>query len=157
MTITGVAAERLAERSGGNETRRSYARSRVGRLVEIRIEPLTSVDRVESLNCAVFGALRNAGPGAIICADHRRASPLSVEVADAWSRGMRAANDKIARSAVLVDPANSTYNLQLERVVRCALSPTRRLFSDPAELLEWMQDALTDAEERGLRAFLSEC
>jgi hypothetical protein len=54
----------------------------------------------------------------------------------------------------LVDPSNSTYNLQIARVIQCALSPTRKIFTDAAELLDWLGPTVTDAERRELRTFL---
>lgn len=87
----------------------------------------------------------------MICADHRFASPLSGELADFWSRKMRGNNRGIARAALLLDPANTMYNLQVERIVHCAGSPARRLFTDVEELRDWLSDALPRAERELLR------
>ena len=76
-----------------------------------------------------------SGPRAVVCADHRAAYPLlSRDMADAWSRGMRGANRSVGRSAILLHPANETYNLQIERIVQCAGHERRRVFADPREL-----------------------
>jgi hypothetical protein len=48
------------------------------------------------------------------------------------------------------------FNLQIERVVRCAgHSGHRRIFTDLLELREWMRDAATEAERQAIDAFLS--
>jgi hypothetical protein len=133
----------------------SSARARVGRVVEVRVRRLGDVADVESLNSRVFAAMRRAGIGAMICADFRGASPLSREVADAWSRAMREANRSIARSALLIDPANVTFNLQIERIVRCAGNPERRVFADVVDLREWVEGDLTEREREAVRAFFS--
>lgn len=99
--------------------------------------------------------MRRAGPGAVICADYRNAAPLQYGIADAWSRAMRKANDSIARSAILIDPSNTMFNLQLERVVHCAGNPRRRLFTRREELCNWLDSDLAEPERQGLRAFLS--
>ncbi len=132
-----------------------YAGVRVGRVVEIRVTRLADLADVESLNARVFDAMRRAGSGAVICGDYRRASPVSRQVANAWSRAMRSSNRGIVRSALLLDPTNAMFNLQLERVVRCAGNPTRRLFADMGELRDWLGGDLTQSERDALQAFLS--
>src|SRR5271170_3882808 len=87
------------------------ARVRVGRIVEVRPRRLADPTDVESLNAGVFAALQLAGPGAVICADYREVKPLSLQVADAWTRAMRRANQAIARSVLLLDPSNTIFNL----------------------------------------------
>jgi hypothetical protein len=127
---------------------RSSARLRAGRIVEIRILRLADLDDVERLNAEVFAAIERAGPRALIYADHRFASPVPRDVADALSRGMRQANRKILQTAILLDPANTTFNLQVERIVRCACNSARRLFSGRIELHAWMDGVMTDDERR---------
>lgn len=72
-----------------------------------------------------------------------------------WSRAMRRNNGSIGRSALLLDPANAMYNLQVERVVQCAGSPARRLFADIEELRDWVSDALAEPEREALRGLFS--
>jgi hypothetical protein len=133
----------------------AYARAQ-GRVVEIRVVRLLDPADVESLHSSVRAAMDRAGAGATICADCRRTLPLSSPVSTAWSRHMRSANRSIARSALLLDPSNTMFNLQLERIVRCAGNPTRRLFADVDELSDWVAPGLTEWERKALRAFLSE-
>jgi hypothetical protein len=141
----------------GSPKAAAFARVRVGRLVEVRVERLRALAELEAFNAAVFAAFRTAGPGAIACADHRLASPfLSPEMADAWSHGMRVANKNVSRSAFLLDPANITFNLQIERIVRCAGHEGRRVFTDQEELHRWLDGGLNQAERDRLRAFLSD-
>jgi hypothetical protein len=136
----------------------SFARVRVGRLVEVRLARLASVADVEALNAAVLGAIRSTGADrgdrVLVCADHRSASPVPSDLADPWSRAMREVNRNIGRSAILLDPANTTFNLQIQRVVKCAGSDARRVFTDRKELQEWLDTRLSDAERVALRLFL---
>lgn len=151
--------EELAQAVGGfwATSAGAFARVRTGRLVEVRIGRLPDLVDIESLNAAVFSAVRSVGPGAVVCADHRRAaSALSREQGDAWSRAMRRANRSVGRSAILLHPANTTFNLQLERVVQCAGHDGRRAFTDLGELHDWLDGGLTEAERAGLRTFLSD-
>ena len=128
---------------------------RVGRLVDVRVGRLASLPDVESLNAAVSGAVGGVGPGAVICADYRKTKPFTADVAGAWSQAMRRTNESIVRSAVLLDPSNTMFNLQVERVVHCAANEHRRLFKDANELRCWLEGILTQAEREALRAFLS--
>jgi hypothetical protein len=133
----------------------TFARLCAGRLVEVRVRRLAEVADLVVLNAGVSEAVRRAGPRAVICADYRVASPVSCEVADGWSRAMRETNSMIERSALLLDPANVTFNLQVERIVRCAGNPLRRLFTSAVELELWMCGSLEEQEHRALRAFLA--
>jgi len=133
----------------------SLVRNRIGRVVEVRVRNLSTVADVQAIDRQVATALRCAGPGAIICADHRFVSPLSGRVADAWAQGMRAANKHIARSALLIEPLNTTFNLQADRIVRCAGSPTRRLVTGLEEMRAWLGGSLSNAEWRGIETFFA--
>jgi hypothetical protein len=128
---------------------------RVGRLIEVRIGQLAALPDVESLNAAVRAAVGGAGQGAVICADYRRTKPFTGEVAGAWSQAMRRTNASIVRSAVLLTPSNSMFNLQVERVVHCAANEHRRLFKDADELRRWLDGVLAEEERAALREFLS--
>jgi hypothetical protein len=132
----------------------AWAQVRVGRIVEVRPQRLADLSDVEALKADVFGALPRAGPRAVICADYRRAKPLSEQMANAWSRAMRRTNPTIARSVLLLNPSNTIFNLQIERVVRCAGNSTRRLFADIDELRGWVEEDLSQVECEALRAFL---
>jgi hypothetical protein len=132
----------------------SFACVRAGRLVEVRVGRLARLTDVVSLNAAVFAAVGRGGPGAVICADYRKAAPFTGEVANVWSQAMRRTNESITRSALLLDPSNTMFNLQLERVVRCAGNEDRRTFSDAEELCEWLDGTLTEREREALRTLL---
>jgi hypothetical protein len=127
---------------------------RGSRLVAVRVRKLEDVNAVESLGAGFFAAVCQAAPGAVIYADYRRTSPLSSLVATAWSRDMRRANHAVARSGMLLDPANAVFNLQLARVVHCAGSPARRLFTDARELYAWLAPTLTEQERAVLEGLL---
>jgi hypothetical protein len=134
-----------------------FAQLRVGRLIEVRPpQGLVSLVEVEAFVADVLAAMRQAGGRALLCSDYRGASPLLPEVTGPWAHAMRKSNEYLLRSAVLVDPANTMFNLQIERVVRCADDRgLRRIFTDRGRLGEWMSEAATDAERRAIDAFLS--
>ena len=104
----------------------------------------------------VLAAMRRAGGQALLCCDYRRGPPLLPGVTGTWAHAMRKSNEYLLRSAVLIDPDNTMFNLQLERVVRCADDRgLRRICTDRAQLDEWMSEAATDAERQAIDAFLS--
>ncbi|MGO9837419.1 MAG: hypothetical protein ACLP1X_24785 [Polyangiaceae bacterium] len=129
---------------------RSVARMLAGSIVEIRVRRLASVGDIGALHAQVVEALRRAGPRPVICADHRLASPFSRDVADAWSRVMRENNASGVRGGILLDPSNTMYNLQIERVVRCAGNTARRLFTDIDLLRAWIGGTLNPSERKAL-------
>jgi hypothetical protein len=125
------------------------------RLVEVRIDRLDSVDAVASLSAGFFAAVGQTRHGAVIFADHRRASPLSAPVTGVWARDMRRANGSVTRSGILLDKANVVFNLQLARIVHCAGSASRRLFTDPRELYAWLAEPLDEGERAALEGLLT--
>ena len=135
---------------------RSLARNRVGRIVEVRVGALSNVADVHVIDTHVALALRRAGPGAILCADYRRVSPVSGEVADAWAHRMRMANKRILGAMIVLDPTNAMFNLQVARVVRCAGNPARRLVTGLGEMQAWLGDSLSVAEWRAIETFLAD-
>jgi hypothetical protein len=146
--------ENLAGEPGssvGSAPRASYAGVRGEHLIEIRVRRLDDVAAVASLSAGVVQAVRQVDCGAVLWGDYRGASPISATVASAWSRDMRHVNRSIARSGILLDPANEMFNLQVVRVVQCAGNPSRKLFTDPRELLAWLRDDLSADEREVLR------
>jgi hypothetical protein len=134
-----------------------FAQVRVGRLIEVRApRGLTSLADIDAFTAQVLAAMRQTGGRALLCADYRRSSPLMPEATGSWSHAMREGNEALIRSAVLVDPGNTMFNLQLDRVVRCAgHAGHRRIFADAGELRDWLGDVATEAERQAIDAFLA--
>jgi len=128
--------------------------SEVGRLLEIRVFGVCSVDDIVALTCQLREAAHLLDGQPIIFGDFRTACPFSQAVADEWSRDMRGFNGKLTRSALLLSAENETFNLQLARVVRCAGWASRRLFSSAGELREWLRGSLTEVELARLNCLL---
>ncbi len=117
-----------------------------GRVVSLHIRRLRDLNDVRSLGAMVHEAARRAGRHAIIFSDMRRMSPVPQHLADPWARNMRAGNKLLERTGILLDRDNITFNLQLERIVRCAGDPRRRIFHDARELRDWLAGSATAAE-----------
>jgi hypothetical protein len=130
-------------------------RRRVGRLLEIRILHLRHVDQLLTLSTTILKEARALPSRAIVFGDFRRTRPFSQDVADRWSRDMRGYNVGLALSGILLAPWNATFNLQIERVIRCAGNPWRRTFYDVRELRSWVAIRATSDELERLDHLLS--
>jgi hypothetical protein len=146
----------VAGRADASGRGSSFARVREGRIVEIRVLSLVDLDDLAAFCANTGSTIREAGPRAIVCADHRAATPLAGEIADEWSRRIRQGNPAHAKtSAVLLDPGNALYNLQVARVMQCAGKHVR-LFTDVGELTGWLAAVLTDGEAATVREIFRE-
>jgi hypothetical protein len=129
---------------------------KVGRLVEARLiaphTPQEIVDFTESLR-RIFAV---AGKSCVICADWRMANLLAPEVADALVDLLRQGNSHFERSAVLLAGRNPVFELQVERVIREAANPSRRVFRKVPEMRAWLSEILSPAETWRVREFLDE-
>src|SRR5579862_3217090 len=143
----GEAARGMRMGEDEGDAAAAFQAVRAGRVIQIRVRRLADVTDVERLGDAVGAALRDAGPGASICADYRSTLPLSPAVAKTWAKVMRGTNGVLARSAVLIDPRNTLFNLQMERIVRCSANPARRIFQDVDRLGDWMAGVLEESEQ----------
>jgi hypothetical protein len=119
---------------------------RVGRLLEIQVWHLEGPEQQRGLSECIMREARRAPSRPIIFADYRKTSPFPQAVGDAWARAMRSFKDHFAYSAILLAPSNETFNLQLERVARCADNPRRRLFREKRELYDWLAERTTAPE-----------
>ena len=128
----------------------SYVRRHAGRLVELRIQRIACVREAEALQADLATAMKLAGDETVIFADYRTARPMLPEVATVWSRAMRQNNRRVVRGGLLLDPANEILNLQIERIVRCATNPNRRLFTDADALRGWVDVACKEDDRKAL-------
>jgi hypothetical protein len=128
--------------------------SEVGRLVEIRAAaPLTPED-VLTLMREVQRWLDTIGQRSLNIVDLRQmglADPLLIDRVVAF---MRAENPRVERSAFLMAESGAMQAMQLERMLKQAGAPSRRLFKAAADAEAWLGELLTPAEKARLRAFL---
>ena len=126
----------------------------MGRLVTFRvIPPIEDGNSAQSAQALRQAVLAVEGPS-IVCADLRQARTFSPETTERFVALMRADNPKIERSALLFEPRSATLELQIERMVREAQLPARRIFRERAPLEEWLAEALSADERAALTQFL---
>src|SRR5262249_48773301 len=128
--------------------------SKVGRLVEIRIEDLESVVAVQRVGCRFLDVVaRVKKRRVVVCADYRRVRLLAARVADAFRDMMTGTNPRIERSAMLLPPPG-TPSLQIDRIARETRYVGRRTFREVAALERWLGEILDDSERARVHEFL---
>jgi hypothetical protein len=126
----------------------------VGRLVEIHVTDLRSMEEMEQFGFQVMETVKAVPGRAVSVVDLRLPRIFAPDVAESLEEMLRRANPKIERSAILLAPSHAIFALQLERLIREAANPARRSFRDPTKLREWAADILSEAEQARLATFV---
>lgn len=87
----------------------------------------------------------------VIAADWRGCTIFTPPVAEAVVKMLTGVNGRIERSALLHRSDHATSVLQVMRVVREAAAPNRKLFTEPAALVDWVSQVVGDDEKHALR------
>jgi hypothetical protein len=132
----------------------------VGRLLEVRIVgSIRTAADVDAWFDGVRTALAQLPPGKrqVVAADWRACSLMCDEAAERALLRLKQMNVNMDRSAALATAASPVTVLQFLRLCRSSdATGSRRLFTDPKEVLGWLDDVLTDVERHRLRTFLAE-
>lgn len=126
--------------------------SRVGRLVEIRVQPPLSLDELRGFHPQITRLFARVGGQVVGVTDLRNARVFNPDVADRLMTIIRNDGPRVDRSAFLVGES-ATFSMQIARVIREAGAPSRRAFLDPEEAITWLSEVLTQPEVRRLREF----
>jgi hypothetical protein len=132
--------------------------TRVGRLIEARIFGLRTGDDANAYSAALGAHVLRMprDPRPILCADHRPVTVYSQPVAQRLVELFTQMNTRLDRAAILAARTNATLSLQLERLVREAAFPNRKLFYTPSDVEAYLSPVLDPAELKQMRAFLDE-
>lgn len=128
----------------------------VGRLLEGRIFALATLEEAHKYCEDALDHTKRARSPLVMVADHRRVAIYSQAVADELATVFGKLNDRLERVAILVSRTNATLSLQLERIVREARNPMRRVFYDMDPALEHVTPTLSKVELERARTFLRE-
>jgi hypothetical protein len=127
--------------------------SHVGRLVEIRFTaPITGTDL--DAFAARQRVVDSSGGERIACTDCRGIDVVSPETAARLVAGFRENSTRLGRNGFLVTMGKAVASLQIERVLRHAEHPGRRLFRDRDALIAWLDEVLDGPERQRLRLFV---
>lgn len=126
-----------------------------GGLIEARVQALKTVDQAHAYARAITQVVQQvAARRYVLCADHRPVVVYPQPVADALAELLVNMNRKLERAALLVAPSNATLTMQLDRLVRQAQNPSRRVFHGADQAKEFLGEVLDPAERKRLAAFL---
>ena len=132
------------------------AEMRVGRLLEVRATLPICPEETPELIASFTSIFRDAPPLVVAILDARSYGLEPPEAAAHFVDMMRRDNARIERSAFLIEPHQSLLALQLERLIREAGNPRRRLFRSPAAAAVFLDPVLSAAEYARLDLFLAE-
>lgn len=130
--------------------------SRVGRLVEARIEALRNEGEATAYS-HLLGSVVATVPAtrrAILCADHRQVKIYGKPVSDRLAELFALMNTRLECVAIVVAPSNAILAMQLTRIAREAGLESRRVFVDATEAKAFLDEALDAAERYRLGVFL---
>jgi hypothetical protein len=136
------------------------ARVRVGRLLEIRADAgyrtAADVDTLFDMLESELAKVQPPGERHVAVVDWRRCPVMSPEAAERIGARIAGMNARTERSAALARSDAPVAVLQFLRVIRAAGLSDRKLFFNEVELVEWLKDILTPAENQRLSEFLVE-
>src|SRR5215212_8016303 len=129
--------------------------NRVVKLVEVTLaSPLTLAEVEEFIRENI--AMMRTIPGKFVgIADLRGANVFTLDVTERLIQLLSVNSPQVERSAMLIGDS-ATFAMQVERVIRTANHPNRRIFRAPGEMMAWLDDVLTAPEQARLRQFISE-
>ncbi|HEV7922269.1 MAG TPA: hypothetical protein VGR02_15900 [Thermoanaerobaculia bacterium] len=117
----------------------------VGRLVEVRLASpldLADVQRFVQEMVAVMEKVKGKYVGVVDMLD---AHVFPAAVADKLSLMLSGAATRVERTAMLIGNS-AVFGMQVERVIRDANNPNRRVFRVTREMVSWLSEILTPAE-----------
>jgi hypothetical protein len=127
---------------------------RVGRLVEIRMEPPITYAEAVIFAVELQNTVKRMTERFVGVADFSRVHIFPQEVVSTHVDCMRALNAKVERTGVLI-ASSPTLSLQTARLLRDGSNPKRRAFTKPDELCLWLSEVLTPPEQARLKVFLA--
>lgn len=127
---------------------------KVGRLVEVRMEPPFPLEDVNGMIAAVrLQALASTEPF-VLCATMPRLTVLTPEATEPLLTMLRRDNPKLLRAGYLLGQRYGALAMQIDRLVREAQNPGRRWFDRPEDLERFLGEVLTVAEREAMHRFL---
>jgi hypothetical protein len=128
---------------------------RVGRLLEVRAYLPIRVEEIPKL-VKTLAAIYERAPRLVVAILDARAYGIEPpETVKFFVEAIKRDNPRIERSAFLIDQGQNLVGLQLDRVIREAGNPNRRLFRDVATATAFLSPSLNEEERARLDAFLA--
>jgi len=125
----------------------------VGNLVEMRVNRLDTTEEVNRFSAAIV-KMGSTTPEAVFIVDLRSPVIFTQPVAAAVIELMTRANRVRRKTAMLMAGEHAVFGMQLSRLVRQVGDPKRQTFTDPEEMLAWLSDCLSEAEQKRAVTFV---
>jgi len=125
----------------------------VGHLVEMRVNRLDTTEEVNRFSAAIV-KMGSTTPEAVFIVDLRSPVIFTQPVAAAVIELMTRANRVRRKTAMLMAGEHAVFGMQLSRLVRQVGDPKRQTFTDPEEMLAWLSDCLSEAEQKRAVTFV---
>lgn len=129
--------------------------NRAGRLGTARFVPPLTVADAQGLAATVRRMITTQPGPVVFCCDLRQIPVLPPDVSEMLTQIMRSDNPRVERNGLIIN-GSSVLGLQAERMLREAGNPGRKAFRTKPEVLAWLNEVLTPAEQRELARFLDE-
>jgi hypothetical protein len=125
----------------------------VGRLVEVKLASPLAVEDIQKFVQDMMAVMQKI-PGKYVGAvDMLEAHVFPAAIADKLSQLLSGASTHVERSALLIGDS-AVFGLQVERVIRDANNPNRRVFRSTREMVSWLSEVLTPPERARLERFV---
>src|ERR1051325_1355612 len=121
----------------------------VGRLVEVRLASPLDVPDVQRFVGEMMAVMQKVQGKYVGVVDMLDAHVFPAAVADTLSKMLSGAATRVERTAMLIGNS-AVFGLQVERVIRDANNPNRRVFRNPREMVSGLSEVLTPAEKARL-------
>jgi hypothetical protein len=128
---------------------------RVGRLLEVRASLPIQLEEIPALTESIAAIFRRAPARVVAILDARTYGLEPPEATEHFIETMKRDNARVERSAFVVEPHQSLLALQLDRMIRDAGNPDRRLFRGALAATAFLRPVLSAEESARLDAFLA--
>jgi hypothetical protein len=127
----------------------------VGRLLEVRALMPVKLEEIPALAQAMKEIFERTPGQVVAILDARDYGVEPPEAAAHFASTLKRDNPRIERSAFLIGADQAVMGLQLERIIREAGNPNRRLFRSLDEAVAFLEPVLMLDERLRLKAFLA--
>lgn len=128
---------------------------RTGRLVELQTIAPVSLEDVDASIAHFVRIFTALSTRVVACVDLRRSPVLDKEASARFLDLLKRDNPRIERSALLVAPGTATLALQVDRMIREANNPARRMCRSLRDVEDFLHPVLNVEEKARLASFLS--
>ena len=126
-----------------------------GRLIEVKLASPLGLEEVQAFTQNYIAVMRKIPTKYVGVVNLLEAYVFPAAVADGLMKLLSSAASHVERTAMLIGES-AVFGLQVERLIRESNNPNRRAFHNGRELIGWLSEVLTTAEQKQLERFIHE-